>query len=208
MTFWTPGDRTEAFTFQDEDTIQDNYYAYISTSGILVRSDANSKFSIRHKVSENYEYLDRLMQLRPVTYALKYELLDTDTPEKRKRKISKMLEVHQGLVAQEVKEIFPAVVENGAIKRRIDFEVNDDTTPVLQSVGITSLDEINEVSSSYTEYVPEHEGYAINYQALNTYTILAIQDFKKMHDEQVATLQAQIETLQNQINTLISGSNP
>jgi hypothetical protein len=208
MTFWTPGDRTEAFTFQDEDSIADSFYAYISTSGILVRSDANSKFSIRHKVSENYEYLDRLMQLRPVTYALKYELLDTDTPEKRKRKISKMLEVHQGLVAQEVKEIFPSVVENGAIKRRIDFEVNDETTPILESVGITSLNEVNEVSSSYTEYVSENEGYAINYQALNTYTILAIQDFKKMHDEQVATLQAQIETLQNQINTLVSGSNP
>jgi hypothetical protein len=208
MTFWTPGDRTQAYTFQDEDSLQDSYYAYISTSGILVRSDANNKFSIRQKVSENYEYLERLMQLRPVTFALKYELLDTDTPQKRKRKISKMLEVHQGLIAQEVKEIFPSVVENDAIKRRIDFEVNDDTTPILQSVGITSLDEINEISSSYTEYNEEMEGLAINYQALSNYTILAIQDFKKMHDEQVATLQAQIEILQNQINTLISGSNP
>ena len=44
----------------------------------------------------------------------------------------------------------------------------------------------------------------INYQTLNTYTILAIQDFKKLYDAEIASLKAEIQNLKS----LISGSNP
>ena len=200
MQFWSTGDITQAFMYSDEDGGQGGYIAYLSNGGTFTNSDARAKYSIREKVSENYEYLDRFMQLKPVSFAYKYELKDDDTPKQRARKISKMLDVHQGLIAQDVLEVFPTAIQHSQNVRKLNFELSDQTIEVLNSVGITDSEEIEAVKQHYIEKGKgfEFDMYSLNWSVINTYQILALQDFKKMYDakcEEIEELKSELATI-------------
>jgi hypothetical protein len=183
--FWNPGDIYQAFMFSDEDNGLGGYIAYLTNGGTFINSDERAKYSIRQKVSQNYEYIDRLMQLKPATFAYRYELKEDDTEKVRARKISKMLDVHQGLIAQDVLEVFPAAVHHSQDVRKLNFELSEQTVEVLNSVGITDPEEIEAVKQHYIAKGQgmEFDMYSLNWTVINTYQILALQDFKKMYDE-------------------------
>jgi hypothetical protein len=198
--FWNPGDIEQAFMFSDEDGGTGGYIAYLSRGGTFVNSDRRIKFSIREKVSENYEYLDRFMQLKPVSFAYKVELKEDDTPTVRARKIAKMLDVHQGLIAQDVLEVFPTAINHSQDVRKLNFELNDETLEILNSVGIDSPEEIEEVKQHYIAkgQAMDFDMYSINWGTINTYQILAFQDFKKMYDakcEEIEELKSELATI-------------
>jgi hypothetical protein len=125
------------------------------------------------------------MQLKPATFAYRYELKEDDTEKVRARKISKMLDVHQGLIAQDVLEVFPAAVHHSQDVRKLNFELSEQTVEVLNSVGITDPEEIEAVKQHYIAKGQdmEFDMYSLNWTVINTYQILALQDFKKMYDE-------------------------
>jgi hypothetical protein len=202
--FWNPGDIGQAFMFSDEDGGTGGYIAYLSNGGTFVNSDRRIKYSIREKVSENYEYLDRFMQLKPVSFAFKYEFKEDDTPKARARKIAKMLDVHQGLIAQDVLEVFPTAINHSQDVRKLNFELNDETFEILSSVGIDSPDEIEEVKQHYIEKGKQFDFYmySINWSTMNTYQILALQDFKKMYDakcEEIEVLKSDLALIKAQL---------
>jgi len=202
--FWNPGDIEQAFMFSDEDGGTGGYIAYLSRYGTFVNSDRRIKYSIREKVSENYEYLNRFMQLKPVSFAFKYELKEDDTPKARARKIAKMLDVHQGLIAQDVLEVFPTAINHSQNVRRLNFELNDETLEILNSVGIDSPEEIEEVKQHYIEKGKQFDFdmYSINWGTINTYQILALQDFKKMYDakcEEIEELKSELALIKQHL---------
>jgi hypothetical protein len=201
MQFWATGDVFQSFMFSDEDGGTGTYIAYLGSNGVFYNSDRRIKYSIREKVSENYEYIDRFMQLKPVTFAYKFELKDDDTPKQRERKISKMLTVHQGLIAQDVMEVFPEAIHRGSDTRPMQFELSEITEPIMQEVGITGFDEVEAVKQKYVEKhaamdVPDT--LSLNWNVINTYQILALQDFKKMYDakcEEIEELKSELATI-------------
>jgi hypothetical protein len=205
MQFWTPNDLFQAFMFSDEDGGTTGFIAYLGNNGVFYNSDRRLKYSIREKVSENYEYLDRFMQLRPVTFAYKIELKDTDTPKQRERKISKMLTVNQGLIAQDVMEVFPEAVHCASDTRPMQFELSEITEPIMQEVGITGFDEVEAVKQKYIEKhaamdVPDT--LSLNWNVINTYQILALQDFKKMYDakcEEIEELKSELALIKQHL---------
>jgi hypothetical protein len=204
MQFWNPGDIGQAFMFSDEDGGTGGYIAYLSNGGTFVNSDRRIKYSIREKVSENYEYLDRFMQLKPVSFAFKYEFKEDDTPKARARKIAKMLDVHQGLIAQDVLEVFPNAINHSQDVRKLNFELNDETLEILNSVGIDSPEEIEEVKQHYIAkgQAMDFDMYSINWGTINTYQILALQDFKKMYDakcEEIEVIKAELAAIKAQL---------
>jgi hypothetical protein len=199
--FWNPGDLFQMFMFSDEDGGTGTYIAYLGNNGVFYNSDRRIKYSIREKVSENYEYIDRFMQLKPVTFAYKLPLKDDDTPKQRERKISKMLTVHQGLIAQDVLEVFPEAIHCGSDTRPMQFELSEITEPLMQEVGISGFDEVEQVKQKYVEKhaamdVPDT--LSLNWNVINTYQILALQDFKKMYDakcEEIEELKSELATI-------------
>jgi hypothetical protein len=201
MQFWTPNDLFQAFMFSDEDGGTGGYIAYLGNNGTFYNSDRRLKYSIREKVSENYEYIDRFMQLKPVTFAYKFELKDTDTPKQRERKISKMLTVNQGLIAQDVMEVFPEAVHCGSDARPMQFELSEITEPIIQEVGINGFAEVEAVKQKYVDKhaamdVPDT--LSLNWNVINTYQILALQDFKKMYDakcEEIEELKSELAAI-------------
>ena len=198
MQFWSTGDLFQAFMFSDEDNGQGTYIAYLGANGVFYNSDRRIKYSIREKVSENYEYIDRFMQLKPVSFAYKLELKDTDTAKQRERKISKMLTVHQGLIAQDVMEVFPDAIHCGSDARPMQFELSEITEPIMQEVGISGIEEVEQVKQKYQDKhaamdVPDT--LSLNWNVINTYQILALQDFKKMYDakcEEIEELKSEL----------------
>jgi hypothetical protein len=197
-TFWNPGDNN-AFYFQDEDVYLGNsYIAYIGAGGNYVQtSDERTKFSIRPKVSSEYEYIDRLTQLEPVTYAKDYEFYEEDGKKQRYRKISKMLNIHQGFSAQQVHSVFPKAVHNTADIKRFDFEINETTQALLDEKGIT-LEEIEKVKEHYADYYANNADLmGIDYSTLTMYTILGVKDFKAMYDEKCEEIEVMKTELQN-----------
>jgi hypothetical protein len=199
--FWNPGDLFQMFMFSDEDGGTGTYIAYLGNNGVFYNSDRRIKYSIREKISENYEYIDRFMQLKPVTFAYKLPLKDDDTPKQRERKISKMLTVHQGLIAQDVLEVFPEAIHCGSDTRPMQFELSEITEPLMQEVGISGFDEVEQVKQKYVEKhaamdVPDT--LSLNWNVINTYQILALQDFKKMYDakcEEIEELKSELATI-------------
>jgi hypothetical protein len=203
--FWNPGDLFQMFMFSDEDGGTGTYIAYLGNNGVFYNSDRRIKYSIREKVSENYEYIDRFMQLKPVTFAYKLPLKDDDTPKQRERKISKMLTVHQGLIAQDVMEVFPEAIHCGSDTRPMQFELSEITEPLMQEVGITGFDEVEQVKQKYVEKhaamdVPDT--LSLNWNVINTYQILALQDFKKMYDakcEEIEELKSELALIKQHL---------
>ena len=125
---------------------------------------------------------------------------DDDTPKQRARKISKMLDVHQGLIAQDVLEVFPTAIQHSQNVRKLNFELSDQTIEVLNSVGITDSEEIEAVKQHYIEKGKgfEFDMYSLNWSVINTYQILALQDFKKMYDakcEEIEELKSELATI-------------
>jgi hypothetical protein len=205
MQFWATGDLFQSFMFSDEDGGQGTYIAYLGSNGVFYNSDRRIKYSIREKVSENYEYIDRFMQLKPVSFAYKFELKDTDTPKQRARKISKMLTVHQGLIAQDVMEVFPDAIHRGSDTRPMQFELSESTEPTLQTVGIDGISEVEQVKQKYIDKhaamdVPDT--LSLNWNVINTYQILALQDFKKMYDakcEEIEELKSELALIKQHL---------
>jgi hypothetical protein len=201
MQFWSTGDLFQAFMFSDEDGGQGTYIAYLGSNGVFYNSDRRIKYSIREKVSENYEYIDRFMQLKPVSFAYKFDLNDDDNPKQRERKISKMLTVHQGLIAQDVMEVFPEAIHCGSDARPMQFELSEITEPIMQEVGISGIEEVEQVKQKYYDKhaamdVPDT--LSLNWNVINTYQILALQDFKKMYDakcEEIEELKSELATI-------------
>jgi hypothetical protein len=191
--------------FSDEDGGTGTYIAYLGNNGVFYNSDRRIKYSIREKVSENYEYIDRFMQLKPVTFAYKLPLKDDDTPKQRERKISKMLTVHQGLIAQDVLEVFPEAIHCGSDTRPMQFELSEITEPLMQEVGISGFDEVEQVKQKYVEKhaamdVPDT--LSLNWNVINTYQILALQDFKKMYDakcEEIEELKSELALIKQHL---------
>ena len=205
MQFWATGDLFQSFMFSDEDGGTGTYIAYLGSNGVFYNSDRRIKYSIREKVSENYEYIDRFMQLKPVTFAYKLSLKDDDTPKQRERKISKMLTVHQGLIAQDVLEVFPEAIHCGNDARPMQFELSEMTQPLIEEVGISGFDEIEAVKQKYYDKhaamdVPDT--LSLNWNVINTYQILALQDFKKMYDakcEEIEVIKAELAAIKAQL---------
>ena len=203
--FWNPGDIFQQFMFSDEDGGTGTYIAFLGNNGVFYNSDRRIKYSIREKVSENYEYIDRFMQLKPVTFAYKLSLKDDDTPKQRERKISKMLTVHQGLIAQDVLEVFPEAIHCGNDARPMQFELSEMTQPLIEEVGISGFDEIEAVKQKYYDKhaamdVPDT--LSLNWNVINTYQILALQDFKKMYDakcEEIEVIKAELAAIKAQL---------
>ena len=201
MQFWATGDVFQSFMFSDEDGGTGGYIAYLGSNGVFYNSDRRIKYSIREKVSENYEYIDRFMQLKPVSFAYKFELKDTDNAKQRQRKISKMLTVHQGLIAQDVMEVFPEAIHRGSDTRPMQFELSEITEPIIQEVGINGFAEVEAVKQKYVDKhaamdVPDT--LSLNWNVINTYQILALQDFKKMYDakcEEIEELKSELATI-------------
>jgi hypothetical protein len=202
-TFWNPGDNN-AFYFQDEDVYLGNsYIAYIGAGGNYVQtSDERTKFSIRAKVSNEYEYIDRLTQLEPVTYAKDYQFYEEDGKKQRYRKISKMLNIHQGFSAQQVHSVFPKAVHNTADIKKFDFELNETTQALLDAKGITP-EEIEDVKAYYADYYKNNSDLmGIDYSTLTMYTVLAVKDFKAMYDakcEEIETMKQDLVAIKSQL---------
>jgi hypothetical protein len=145
------------------------------------------------------------MQLKPVTFAYKLPLKDDDTPKQRERKISKMLTVHQGLIAQDVMEVFPEAIHCGSDARPMQFELSEMTQPLIEEVGISGFDEIEAVKQKYYDKhaamdVPDT--LSLNWNVINTYQILALQDFKKMYDakcEEIEVIKAELAAIKAQL---------
>jgi hypothetical protein len=205
MQFWNPGDLFQMFMFSDEDSGTGTYIAYLGNNGVFYNSDRRIKYSIREKVSENHEYIDRFMQLKPVTFAYKLPLKDDDTPKQRERKISKMLTVHQGLIAQDVMEVFPEAIHCGSDTRPMQFELSEITEPLMQEVGISGIDEVEAVKQKYVEKhaaMDVSDTLSLNWNVINTYQILALQDFKKMYDakcEEIEELKSELALIKQHL---------
>jgi hypothetical protein len=184
---WSTGDWQHWF-MQDEDNLNGNYIAYVRSDGAWIQtSDARTKFSIRPKVSNNFEYIDRLMLLEPITYVTDIPFDEDDSEKKRMRKIAKMLDVKQGFTTQQVEEVFPRAVDKAQLPKKFDFEITDETRQLLYTKGITDedIEKSREMYLNKYEEVAQNSPDGLNYSALTMYTILAIQDFKKMYDDKV-----------------------
>jgi hypothetical protein len=112
-----------------------------------------------------------------------------------------MLTVHQGLIAQDVMEVFPEAIHRGSDTRPMQFELSEITEPLMQEVGISGFDEVEQVKQKYVEKhaamdVPDT--LSLNWNVINTYQILALQDFKKMYDakcEEIEELKSELATI-------------
>lgn len=104
-----------------------------ATNGVVQTSDRRMKEEIK-----NLSYgLEELMQLRPVSYKWKKELVGgVPLPNKDKRKVL-------GLIAQEVQQVIPEVVYDEAVK----------TTDDVKS-GNYTIEKTNRLAMSYTDLLP------------------------------------------------------
>jgi hypothetical protein len=116
-----------------------------------------------------------------------------------------MLTVHQGLIAQDVMEVFPEAIHRGSDTRPMQFELSEITEPIMQEVGITGFDEVEAVKQKYVEKhaamdVPDT--LSLNWNVINTYQILALQDFKKMYDakcEEIEELKSELALIKQHL---------
>lgn len=156
------------FSDYDYDT-SSSYQSYIGSNGQLyVSSSKEKKYSIREKRNNNY--LDRVRKLKVYSYALKCEINNKDEKEVKERKYYKNKQLHVGLLSEEVKEIFDNCVD---IYKTITVDKSNekDFLKITQNYA---------PDMSETDYITQKEEskniYAINYNALLCYLVLAIQE--------------------------------
>jgi hypothetical protein len=112
-------------------------YAYFTYSPIIL-SDANAKTNIANLSGIK----DRFMQLRPVTYSFKTDLVN---PSSDKTKVN----TQYGFIAQELKEVFPDIVttrEDGQLGVRYT-----ELIPVLVQTIKEQQEEIDALNKRVTE---------------------------------------------------------
>ena len=156
------------FSDSDYDT-SSSYQSYIGANGQLyVSSSKEKKYSIREK--RNNSYLDRVRKLKVYSYALKCEINSKDEKDAKDRKYYKNKQLHVGLLSEEVKDLFDNCVD-------IYKSIAVDTDNEKDFVKITKK---HDPSIPEDEYIKQKEEkrdiYAINYNALMCYLILAIQE--------------------------------
>lgn len=156
------------FSDYDYDT-SSSYQSYIGANGQLyVSSSKEKKYSIREKRNNNY--LDRVRKLKVYSYALKCEINSKDKKDCKDRKYYKNKQLHVGLLSEEVKDLFDNCVD-------IYKSIAVDTDNEKDFVKITKK---HNPSISEDDYIKQKEEkrdiYAINYNALMCYLILAIQE--------------------------------
>lgn len=146
MQFYNPMD-VMGFIFSDEDAPLTSYVCYINSSGILVSSSSETKYSIRKKKPK--DYLERLKKLDVYSYGKIYKDEDGDSEQKKKRKDKKRKTLHTGLIAEDVLELF------------------DNATNIKKELDLSGTGE---------EIVDLPESLAINYNVLICYVIMAIKE--------------------------------
>ena len=156
------------FSDSDYDTAY-GWQSYIGANGQLyVSSSKEKKYSIREKRNNNY--LDRVRKLKVYSYALKCEINSKDKKDCKDRKYYKNKQLHVGLLSEEVKDLFDNCVD-------IYKSIAVDTDNEKDFVKITKK---HDPSISEDDYIKQKEEkrdiYAINYNALMCYLILAIQE--------------------------------
>jgi hypothetical protein len=156
------------FSDYDYDT-SSSYQSYIGANGQLyVSSSKEKKYSIREKKNNNY--LDRIRKLKVYSYALKCEINSKDKKDCKDRKYYKNKQLHVGLLSEEVKDLFDNCVD-------IYKSISVDTDNEKDFIKITNE---HDPSIPEDEYIKQKEEkrdiYAINYNALMCYLILAIQE--------------------------------
>jgi len=162
------------FSDYDYDT-SSSYQSYIGANGQLyVSSSKEKKYSIREKRNNNY--LDRIRKLKVYSYALKCEINSKDKKDSKDRKYYKNKQLHVGLLSEEVKELFDNCVD-------IYKSIAVDTDNEKDFVKITKK---HDPSIPEDEYIKQKEEkkdiYAINYNALMCYLILAVQELADRFD--------------------------
>jgi hypothetical protein len=162
------------FSDYDYDT-SSSYQSYIGANGQLyVSSSKEKKYSIREKRNNNY--LDRVRKLKVYSYALKCEINSKDEKDSKDRKYYKNKQLHVGLLSEEVKELFDNCVD-------IYKSIAVDTDNEKDFVKITKK---HDPSIPEDEYIKQKEEkrdiYAINYNALMCYLILAVQELADRFD--------------------------
>jgi hypothetical protein len=175
--------------FSDSDNnTKNSYNCYVNSSGILVSSSKDKKYSIIKKEHKNY--LERINSLNIYSYAQKYQIDDNDSIEKKNRKILKMKKTQIGLMAEEVENIFDNATD---LYKKIDIDEknNTDFNILSQSHNLENEDDfINKKNN-------DRDGPSIKYDALLCYTILALQELTKKQQKDIEELRKEIEYLKN-----------
>jgi len=162
--------------FTDQDTGNGNtYVCYISSSGTVVSSSINKKFSIRKKEHKNY--LDRINQLNVYSYAYRHSINESDSEEKKARKYFKNKKLQVGLIAEEVEQLF----ENCTDKTKFIEVSNSNKTEfeTLTDLYIPSVDEEEYLNKKNKN----RDGPGIKYDTMLCYTILALQELSRKVDD-------------------------
>ncbi len=162
------------FSDYDYDT-SSSYQSYIGANGQLyVSSSEKRKYSVREKKNNNY--LERLRKLKVYSYALKCEIVSKDKKECKDRKYFKNKQLHVGLLSEEVKELFDNCVD-------IYKTINIDSDNEQDFAKITKKHNPSILEENYIKEKEEKRDiYAINYNALMCYLILAIQELSDKVD--------------------------
>ena len=156
------------FIFTDEDADpQTTYKSYISSTGSLVVSSTQAnKFSLRKKAHK--DYLQRLNQLNIYSYASKTPVFETDVDKVKLRKFYKNRQLHMGVIAEEVAQLFDnatdqlKLIEVDKTNRKEFKQLTDNFTPEIADVDYLAAKNDKPVG--------------VNYQTLLCYTILALQE--------------------------------
>jgi len=162
--------------FSDTDTdTSSSYQSYIGANGQLyVSSSEKRKYSVREKKNNNY--LERLRKLKVYSYALKCEIVSKDKKECKDRKYFKNKQLHVGLLSEEVKELFDNCVD-------IYKTINIDSDNEQDFAKITKKHNPSILEENYIKEKEEKRDiYAINYNALMCYLILAVQELADRFD--------------------------
>ena len=162
------------FSDYDYDT-SSSYQSYIGANGQLyVSSSEKRKYSVREKKNNNY--LERLRKLKVYSYALKCEIASKDKKECKDRKYFKNKQLHVGLLSEEVKELFDNCVD-------IYKTINIDSDNEQDFAKITKKHNPSILEENYIKEKEEKRDiYAINYNALMCYLILAVQELADRFD--------------------------
>lgn len=162
------------FSDYDYDT-SSSYQSYIGANGQLyVSSSEKRKYSVREKKNNNY--LERLRKLKVYSYALKCEIVSKDKKECKDRKYFKNKQLHVGLLSEEVKELFDNCVD-------IYKTINIDSDNEQDFAKITKKHNPSILEENYIKEKEEKRDiYAINYNALMCYLILAVQELADRFD--------------------------